>query len=294
MLTDRTPVVVGADGTEASDIAVRYAAREAVLRQAPLRVVTAFDLPPSPSALPMYVPSTRTELGALRRSAELIGDTAIAQAVSVAENVQVDRVVRQGMAPTILLAESADAQLLVLGSRQLGAVRSFLLGSVGDAVATKATCPVLVTRGHQDSEARGTAIVVGLTYAEIPDPMLGFAFEEARLRAAPLRVVLCWHPDVGMPYRLLREAAAEARAAAQLWLSDLLDGWREKYPDVVVQMKVINEYPVIGLVGQSRGQGLLVVGSHGANALAATLLGSVSRGVLHHATCPVTVVPING
>jgi len=59
-------------------------------------------------------------------------------------------------------------------------------------------------------------------------------------------------------------------------------------------MKVINEYPVIGLVGQFRGQGLLVVGSHGGNALAATLLGSVSRGVLHHATCPVTVVPIKG
>jgi nucleotide-binding universal stress UspA family protein len=294
MVIDRARVVVGVDGTEASDLAVGYAAREAVLRKVPLRVVSAYAWPPNPSALPMYLPATGADLDALRRSAQLAVDTAIAQAISVAEDVQVEGTACEGMAPSVLLNEAAEAQLLVVGSRQLGAVGSFLLGSVGDAVATHATCPVLVTRGHQDVDTRDGAIVVGVTYAEASDPMLGFAFDEARLRAAPLWVVLCWHPDVGMPYRLLREAAAEARAAAEVWLSDVVDAWREKYPDVPVEIKVINQHPVIGLVERSRDQALLVVGSHGANALAATVLGSVCRGVLHHATCPVTVVPIKG
>ena len=54
---------------------------------------------------------------------------------------------------------------------------------------------------------------------------------------------------------------------------------------------VIREHPVAGLVLASAAQYLLVVGSRGRHALAGILLGSVSQGVLHHATCPVAIVP---
>jgi nucleotide-binding universal stress UspA family protein len=57
-----------------------------------------------------------------------------------------------------------------------------------------------------------------------------------------------------------------------------------------VQAAVIREHPVAGLVDASTAQHLLVVGSRGRHALTGTLLGSVSQGVLHHATCPVAVI----
>jgi nucleotide-binding universal stress UspA family protein len=53
---------------------------------------------------------------------------------------------------------------------------------------------------------------------------------------------------------------------------------------------VVRDHPVAGLVAASAGQDLLVVGSRSGHARVAALLGSVSQGVLHHATCPVAVV----
>jgi nucleotide-binding universal stress UspA family protein len=76
-------------------------------------------------------------------------------------------------------------------------------------------------------------------------------------------------------------------------LSEALAGWRERYPDVDVHGAVIRDHAVAGLVSESTAERLLVVGSRGRHALAGTLLGSVSQGVLHHATCPVAVVPLH-
>jgi nucleotide-binding universal stress UspA family protein len=70
----------------------------------------------------------------------------------------------------------------------------------------------------------------------------------------------------------------------------MIAGWQEKYPDVAVHRGVVREHPVEGLVAQSHADTLLVVGNHARHAHMTTLLGSVSQGVLHHATCPVAVV----
>jgi len=58
----------------------------------------------------------------------------------------------------------------------------------------------------------------------------------------------------------------------------------------VLQRGVVRDHPLAGLVAAADGEDLLVVGSRSAHARVAALLGSVSRGVLHHATCPVAVV----
>jgi nucleotide-binding universal stress UspA family protein len=292
MPTDRKPVVVGVDGSRASDRALRYAAAEAAVRKVPLRVVSTYTWPPNLSALPRYIAVPGADVAELRKAAERTVQTAIAHVTAIAEDVEVDGAAIEGMTPSVLVAESARARLVVLGSRQLHAVGSFILGSVGDAVATHAVCPVVITRGHDDSFDADGAIVVGIDYTDAPDALLAFAFEEAALRGVPLRAVLCWQPDLGTSWLLLREVAAEARQQAGAWLSDLLAGWQDKYPNVAVDTRLIDDHPVAGLVGQSLGQRMLVVGSRGQNAVAATLLGSVCRGVLHHGTCPVAVVPM--
>jgi nucleotide-binding universal stress UspA family protein len=101
--------------------------------------------------------------------------------------------------------------------------------------------------------------------------------------------VLCWPPDLLAEMSWRTEPPAPARA--EVWLSEALAGWREKYPDVAVHSGVVSEHPAAGLVKESAAQYLLVVGSRGRHALTGTLLGSVSQGVLHHATCPVAVIP---
>ena len=77
-------------------------------------------------------------------------------------------------------------------------------------------------------------------------------------------------------------------------MSEALAGWSQKYPDVEVHHAVIRDHPVPGLIAESLNQELLVVGTRGRHALAGTLLGSVSQGVLHHADLPVAVIPSAG
>ena len=67
-------------------------------------------------------------------------------------------------------------------------------------------------------------------------------------------------------------------------------GWQEKFPDVAVVHKVVLGHPVPMLVSRAADARLLVVGSHGRGAVRSVLMGSVSHGVLHHASCPVAVV----
>jgi nucleotide-binding universal stress UspA family protein len=119
--------------------------------------------------------------------------------------------------------------------------------------------------------------------------LLEFGFDQASRSHAPLRAVLCWHPDLLASMLWRSEPPAPTRAEA--WLAEALAGWQEKYPDVAVRSGVVREHAAAGLVAESATAQLLVVGNRGRHAMAGTLLGSVSQAVLHHATCPVAVVP---
>jgi nucleotide-binding universal stress UspA family protein len=90
---------------------------------------------------------------------------------------------------------------------------------------------------------------------------------------------MMWRPEPPPPAR------------AEAWLAEAIAGWRDKYPDVAVQSGVVREHPGVALAAESASAQLLVVGNRGKHAMAGTLLGSVSQAVLHHATCPVAVVP---
>jgi len=101
--------------------------------------------------------------------------------------------------------------------------------------------------------------------------------------------LLCWHHDALAAAQWRNEPPAPESATRLL--AESLAGWREHYPDVPVHAGVQRGRPIAGLVAAATAQALLVVGrephrvSHGA------ILGSVAQGVLHHATCPVAVVP---
>ena len=282
------PIVVGVDDTPGTELALRWAADEALARRVPVRLVTAFRYDLTDARPPAFATVPSVDVLGVRQVAEQILANAVDTVTAAGAKAVGDAV--DGAPVRVLVAESAKASVLVLGSRQLSAFGSAVLGSVSTAVAARSTAPTVVVRGPAGRPEEGAAVVVGIDGTEASETLLGYAFEHASRHRVSLRAVLCWHPDRLALMSWRAEPPPPARVDA--WLAEALAGWREKYPDVTVHPEVIREHPTAGLVLASAAQHLLVVGKHGRHARA--MLGSVSQGVLHHATCPVAVVPTNG
>jgi nucleotide-binding universal stress UspA family protein len=241
------------------------------------------------SALAMYGEPAPPEVSSLRSAAQAVLDDAAAHLTTLARDIEISTHAYDGDAAAVLVDEARDAVTMVLGSRRLNAFGSVLLGSVATMVSARAECPVVVVRGPAIPPEEGSAVVVGVQADETCTGAIAYAFDYASRNAVRLHAVLCWHPDLLAQMLWRPEQPVPPRARA--WLSEALAGWREKFPDVEVHAAVTREHPVEGLVAASNGQCLLVVGTHNRGALVGTLLGSVSQGVLHHASCPVAVVP---
>lgn len=281
------PVLVGIDGSDSALAAARWAAHEAALRGAPLRLVTAFGWMPVHDADDpvQMVPEARDRL---RRTAEERLAAAVAQVAEVAPDIAVSQEVTTGMPAALLVTLSADAQLAVVGHRGRGGFAGLVLGSVGAALAAHAACPVVIVRGAVDT--RGGPIVVGLDGSPQSEAALAFAVEAAVAHRAPLRAVRAWLDSV-VPYVVSRPTDwDEVAAQQQNMLSEQLAGWREKYPDLPVEPVLVEDRPARALAQNIGDAQLLVVGSRGRGGLTRMVLGSVSHAMLHHAQCPVAVV----
>ncbi|PZS15468.1 MAG: universal stress protein [Pseudonocardiales bacterium] len=289
MTTNDSPVVVGVDGSPGADAALAWALDEARSRQASARLVYGFGRDLTYGSMAIYGNLAVPELPHVKAIARRQLAAAATQAQTLAPDVVVTTHDYADDAVAALLEESEHASTVALGSRHLGAIGSAVLGSVGAAVSARAACPVVVVRGPAALPAESAAVVVGVAAREDSEATLAYGFDFARRRSLPLHAVLCWHLDLLAEMMWRSEPPAPARV--ETWLLEALAGWREKYPDVEVHSAVVREHPVAGLIAASNAQHLLVVGTRGRHALAGTLLGSVSQGVLHHATCPVAVVP---
>jgi nucleotide-binding universal stress UspA family protein len=279
------PVVVGIDERSVGDLALRWAIDQARTVGTGLRLVCAFQWVfgyPWERIYDLRVP----EREELRRLAERRVAEAHRQASALAPDLAVESAAIEGGPVSVLQAESEVASMLVLGSRQSTTFESVLLGSVAAAVCPRAHCPVVIPR----APAERAAVVVGVDGTEAAEVVLAFAFDHASRHRLPLKAVLCWKPW-SMASLWPPTHARPSEELPKSWLSETLAGWREKYPDVEVDAAVHQDAAVPALVADSLGQSLLVVGTRGRHALAGTLLGSVSQGVLHHALCTVAVVP---
>lgn len=127
------PVVVGVDGSEFGANALRYAVAEAALRGTTVRAVAAYDVVhPAFATDPEMVARMRAEV------------EAEAGAGIDAVGGEVERVVAEGRPADVILANAADAQLVVVGTHGKGLVRRVLLGSVSRQVLNDADRPVAV------------------------------------------------------------------------------------------------------------------------------------------------------
>ncbi|MFJ1969780.1 universal stress protein [Streptomyces sp. NPDC087903] len=284
-------ITAGVDGTEESLAALAWAAREAVRRGLALRVVHAWQFEPN-EAIGAADPDT--EAGWVR---DMLAEAA-GTVTGHHRGLEVSTDVLEGSPVEALVAAAAEAEVLVLGSRGHGPVVGFLLGSVGQQVIAEAGRPVVLVRAGDEpaAEASGREIVVG-QQGEPDDSAeaLRFAFETAAARGATVRAVRAWTLPPVFAYspgslKLLDEAGGlepyEKKA-----LEEALRPWRERFPDVAVV-----EHVEMGSAGQvllslaGRAQ-LMVVGRRAHRTAVGARIGSVAHGVLHHAGCPVAVVP---
>ncbi|WP_329528707.1 universal stress protein [Streptomyces sp. NBC_01462] len=288
-------VTVGLDGSPESTAAADWAAREALLRDAPPRLVHAWlwqqpytYFPLAGAAVPP-VDDQQEEWG-LR----LLRETA----ARIAEHhpdlpVSADLIAEPPV--TGLLAAAEDADLLVLGSRGLGGVRGFLVGSVALAVVARAKAPlVLVRAGERAEEQPPTGdVVLGLDLEHPDATVIGFAFDAAVRRGESLRVVHGWSlpPYYGYGGALDSGLNFELDAHAERGLAEVLRPWQEKFPGVEAHGQVVVGSAASHLVDASRDAAMVVVGRRSRRSPAGLHVGPVTQAVLHHAMAPVVVVP---
>ncbi len=282
-------IYVGVDGSEGSAEALRWAAKEGPLRTVPVTAIVAWDLFNQKSLTadgefdPHY--DENDALAAL--------DTWVVAALGAEAATQVGRKSIVDLPWRALVTASEGADLLVVGARGSGGFLGLRLGSVSEKCLQRATCPVAVIHQHEDPAPAAERIVVGVDGSDVSALALSWALDEARLRAATICAVSAWDggaiaasamPGALVDPEFLEEAAKETLDAAV----DAADTSGLASP--VERLVEAGGAPGT-ILRAATNASLVVVGSHGRTGLKGVLLGSVSGQVVHHAPCPVVVVP---
>ncbi|SDZ17284.1 Nucleotide-binding universal stress protein, UspA family [Saccharopolyspora shandongensis] len=271
MTRAKQPIVAGVDGSESSMQAALWAAGEAQLLSAPLLLVLVNN---DPIRKP-YAEEVVRDIGS--RCQEAVTELEISEEVTY------------GHPAEELVHRSASARLVVVGSRGQGAFRDTLLGSTSAAVATHASSPVVVV--PSDSADLPGPVVAGVDGSPGCRPALRFAFEIANRRRSELVALQALPNAYFIPGPYDHPDRDELLAHAKQQLTEQLSPLTASYPEVVVRQVVSNIPPVQALHEAAEHAQLLVVGHRGRGGFTGLLIGSVARGVLHHAPCPVAVVP---
>lgn len=290
MFTEPT-VTAGVDGSAESLSAADWAAREALRRGLRLRLVHAFDAT-SPQS------GAAHERHALQRAARRLAHDRPALRIST-ERLPVPVV-------PALLAAAGRTETLVVGSRGFSGFAGFLVGSVALAVSSCAPCPVVLVRagelpedehlpdadGLPSTRTGYRPVVLGLDLERPGDALIEYAFTTAAARRAPLHVLHTWTVPPLFGYARGVDAAAPDAADLETEkrhaLAAALGAWRGKFPETEVTESLAHGRPGHHLLMAATGAGLLVIGRH---APSGQRLGRVAHSVIHHATCPVAVVP---
>ncbi|MFE0653498.1 universal stress protein [Streptomyces sp. NPDC059534] len=280
-------VTVGLDGSEESLAAVGWAATEAVLREVPLRLVHVEEWPNTPE-----VPASHARALAERAEGLLRSEADRARNDHPGLKVLTERA--RGRAAERLTAAADEADLTVLGSRGLGGVRGFIVGSVSLAVVGSARQPVVLVRPEHHRVAAEGGIVVGVDIHHPCEALLAFSFNEAARRGLPLRFLHSWTLPSSYGYAAIVDPGIGEELGGHLLggLDDLLEPWRKRYAGVAVEAKSVVGSPAYQLVEAAQTARLVIVGRRSRNIPLGPHLGHVAHAAIHHSPAPVAVVPL--
>ncbi|MCM1973018.1 universal stress protein [Streptomyces sp. G1] len=285
-------IVVGVDGSPESRAAADWAAREALRRDMHLRVVHAWLWQPLGAPI---VQNRDTEAS----RAQDILEEATAELTHRHPSLPLTAEVLQDTPVPALLGAAKDAEMLVLGTRGHGVIAGFLLGSYGQQLIAAAECPVVSVRARHGRPVGGPEegeVVVGQQGGvEESAGVLGFAFEAAAVRKVPLRAVRAWSLPPVYGYSpgsmWIAEQFGGLEPFEKAALEQALEPWRLRYPEVEVVEQVDMGSGGHVLLSAASDAQLVVVGRRVRESSVGARVGSVAHAVLHHAACPVAVVP---
>lgn len=285
-------VVVGIDGSDGANLAVRWAARLAAQRGRRLRIVHGYHLDATRLVRNVYNTMSPAVQEGLRRYADGLAEAArrVAEHEEPGLSVAID--VSPGNGADLLIRYSRTAHLVVLGATGMRGPLAHL-GSTVVAVASHGHGRVVVVRGTDtDTRREPRPVAVGVDGSAMSEAAIGAAFAEAAERDSELVAVHTWTDLDQLVYvgAGIVVPGGEDESAEEELLAQRLAGWQEKYPDVVVRRTVELSAPAAALTELSKSAQLVVVGSRGRGGFAGLLLGSTSNSLVQHAHCPVMVV----
>lgn len=288
----KLPLVTGVDGSESSLRAVDWAADEAALRRLSLRLVYASrweQYEGAALALTLGRPSERA-------LADRIVETTAERVRRRHPEVDVSAKVTPEDAVIALLHEGRNAEALITGERGRGGLTGLLLGSVSLAVAARAPCPVIVVRGDRAGTEGGHGrILLGVGEPEGGSAAVRFAFREAGARGCELDAVRAWrcppHDRADHP-RTVDEPHLYCKERAATLIDEAVAETVREHPTVRLHSAAVEGTAAKVLVRRSAAADLIVVGAHRRRGHLGLQLGRVAHTLLHHADCPVAVIPL--
>lgn len=269
-------IVVGYDGSADSELALRWAAREASDRGVTLTVCHAW----APEELSLIFEPTVFEL------AQSHGDKIVKRGVEHAGPFAgpggVQPLLVSGAPARVLCERSGPASMVVVGSRGHGRLAGLLLGSVAWQLAGHGQGRIVIVRKPtRRADGDPGRVVVGVDGSPASHAALEFAGEEAAFRRIPLLAICA-----------LADAPGSVAGARQMEeeFAQLLTLWEKKHPDVSTVWQVSQGSPRAVLLEAAAEAQMVIVGARGRGGIPSMALGSVTAALLHHAPCPVGIV----
>jgi nucleotide-binding universal stress UspA family protein len=280
------PIVVGTDGSEPSLRAVDWAAREAVLRDVPLRIVSVCAIKPRTN----WVIPPGSGCGRLCETAVQALQKAGDRADTAAHGLTIDTSLLVGEPAPVLTDAAMNTLMLVVGSEGVSGLATAGCGSVSRYAAAHTSGTIVI---HRDEASAHHRVVVGIRDVDDSDAALDFAFDEASHRGAHLLAVQAWYGS--RPAGAAGSAVKPRRVSSEafLRLTRLLEPWQEKYPEVEVGAEVIHARPRQALAEITASADLLVLGRHAGHspAGAGSIIGPATLAVLEHAHGSIAIAP---
>jgi nucleotide-binding universal stress UspA family protein len=277
-------ILIGVDATARSEDAVALARR--LTQVGPADIVVAAIVEPG---APAHGPAREAAHDAARRmSGLLIG----IEPERIRTAVVASRSPAQGLHE---LAEAESASLIVVGSTHTGHLGRVRPGSTGERLLYGAPCAVAVAPHSYRAHREPSFARIGVAYdgfRESRDALVT-ATTAARALGAKLEIVTVLVPDIAGPVGLVSGAAYErvrdeVEANARRDLDEKVANLAGAIPAEGV---VLEGRPWRRLADHSANLDLLFIGSRGYGPLRAVIAGGTSGPVLHHAQCPVVVLP---
>ncbi|VXC13043.1 universal stress protein [Aeromicrobium sp. 9AM] len=281
-------IVVGVDGSEVGAAAVRYAAVRARREGCGVHVVHVLPhmIPMNPM-LPLGSADTFPEVGAR------IVDAARIEAEKVGgSDVRVTTAVVEGHRASAIVNEAEGARLIVLGHADRSRIHMFTDRTFA-GVAAHSSCPVIAVPATWHDLSRDK-IVVGVADTEQVDGALEEAFRRADAMDAQLAIVHAWMVDNAYEDIIFdRVEREEIRRRGEAGIRAAITGLRSDFPEVEVSVVVEHAEPARAVLNHSQDATLVILGRRSRHGLPDLQLGSTTRTVVRHATCPVEVVPVS-